>query len=71
MTMREKGKIYSAGYDKKLKKHFGWKVDPDIAFSNVHPDVLANIDPTPVFTKEKLIKRLNEAKGIVVEDTEN
>ena len=57
--MKLKGKIYSVGYDKKLKKHFGWKINPDVAFYNVHPDVLESIDPSPLFTKEKLIKRLN------------
>jgi len=44
-SMLDQGKLERAGYSRVKEKFFGYKLVPQKAFKNVHPEIVANLTP--------------------------
>lgn len=55
--MRQHGKIKSAGYIFSEKKFLGWQLNPERAFSRLHPDILMQLNPLPKISRvDRILK---------------
>jgi len=52
--MKEQGKISSAGYSRITKQFYGYKLNPQIAFKNVSPDIISTLEPKPDLGNRKI-----------------
>jgi len=58
-TMTEQGKIERTPYSKIKKKYLGFKLNPQKAFKNVHPEIVSSLVPE-VNVKTRKIKSVSE-----------
>lgn len=57
--MERQHKVYRAGFSQLNRKFLGFRLNPDVAFRNVHPDIISALDPKPVFKDTKLAQVVN------------